>query len=207
MAGSWGTVRPVPSGAGDGGSELNETTITVAGNLVSDVEVRRTAKGEAMARFRLASTSSRYDRDRGHWVDGDTTYWNVTAWRRAAENASVSLAKGHPVVVFGRMRQRTVDRPVGEGGRTVSVTYHDIEALHFGQDLTRCRSVFQRSPIGPQSSELRSGQAGEADGPGRSDPGGAGSGSLPGEARPSGSVPVGEEGSAGEPARDRSRVA
>ncbi len=157
-------VRPVPNGAGDGGNRMNETTITVAGNLVNDVDLRRTAKGDAVARFRLASTSSRFDRDRGHWVEGETTYWNVTAWRRAAENASASLAKGHPVVVFGRVRQRTVDRPAGEGSRTMQVTYTDLEALHFGQDLTRCRSVYQRAPIGPQSSELRTGTTGDGSG-------------------------------------------
>jgi single-strand DNA-binding protein len=131
---------------------MNETTITVSGNLVSDVDFRVTSRGDALARFRLASTPTRYDQGSGRWVDGNTAYWNVTAWRRAAENARASLAKGLPVVVQGRVRQRTVDREVpGVPGATMPVTFTDLEAQHFGLDLSRCRAVYQRAPIGPQT--------------------------------------------------------
>lgn len=126
--------------------------MTVSGNLVSDVDFRVTTRGDALARFRVASTTKRYDRSSGQWLDGDTTYWNVTAWRRAAENAAKSLAKGHPVLVHGKVRQRTVDRAVaGASGATMAVTFTDLEAVSFGLDLTRCRAQFQRAPIGPQT--------------------------------------------------------
>ena len=134
---------------------MNEPTLVVAGNLVSDVEFRLTARGDAMARFRVASTAKRYDRASGRWQDGDTSYWNVTAWRRAAENARDSLFKGVPVVVHGRVRQRTVDRQVPDSpGVTMSVTFTDLEAVHFGLDLTRCQAEFRRATIGPQTSDL-----------------------------------------------------
>ncbi len=132
---------------------MYETTITIAGNLVSDVDFRTTTRGDSLARFRVASTMKRYDRASGGWTDGDTIYWTVTAWRRAAENARDSLAKGLPVMVHGRVRQRTVDRPVAEApGVSVPITFTDVEALHFGLDLSRCRASFQRAPIGPQTS-------------------------------------------------------
>ena len=133
---------------------MYETTVTVFGNLVSDVDFRVTTRGDGLARFRVASTTQRYDRASGKWLDGDTCYWNITAWRRAAENARESLFKGVPVVVHGKVRQRTVDRPVPEApGVTMSVTFTDIEAVHFGLDLSRCRAVFQRAPIGPQTGD------------------------------------------------------
>lgn len=136
------------------GGVMNETMMTVSGNLVSDVEFRVTTRGDALARFRVASTIKRYDRASGRWLDGDTTYWNVTAWRRAAENAAKSLAKGHPVLVHGRVRQRTVDREVaGAPGATMAVTFTDLEAVSFGLDLSRCRAQFQRAPIGPQTGQ------------------------------------------------------
>jgi single-strand DNA-binding protein len=131
---------------------MNETIITVSGNLVSDVDFKVTGRGDALARFRLASTVTRYDRASGRWLDGDTAYWNVTAWRRAAENARASLARGMPVVLQAKVRQRTVDREVpGSSGTTMPVTFTDLEAVHFGLDLSRCRAVFQRAPIGPQT--------------------------------------------------------
>jgi single-strand DNA-binding protein len=167
---------------------MNDTTITVSGNLVTDVELRTTARGDSLARFRMASTSTRYDRASGRWVDGDTTFWNVTAWRRAAENAAASLAKGQPVMVHGRIRQRTVDREVpGAPGVTVPTTFTDLEATHLGLDLSRCRAVYQRAPIGPQTDDLRpaaeragAGLAGAGDAAGdvagAGDSGGAGQG-------------------------------
>jgi single-strand DNA-binding protein len=134
---------------------MGEITVIVTGNLVSDVAFQVTPRGDALARFRVASTARRLDRASGRWVDGDTTYWNVTAWRRAAENARESLAQGHPVVVTGRLRQHTVDRQVeGAPGASLPVVYTDIEAISFGLDLTRCRARFMRAPIGPQTSEL-----------------------------------------------------
>jgi single-strand DNA-binding protein len=149
---------------------MNETTITLAGNLVTDVDLRTTSRGDAMARFRLASTATRYDRASGRWVDGETTYWNVTAWRRVAQNAHASLAKGQPVVVQGRLRQRTVDRQVAEApGVTIPVTFTDVEALHLGLDLARCRAQFVRAPIGPQTGELA--EVDEAGGTADGDPG------------------------------------
>lgn len=151
-AGNSGSVwRAAPGGGAANGGMMNETMMTVAGNLVSDVDFRTTVRGDALARFRVASTVRRYDRPSGRWLDGDTAYWNVTAWRRAAENAAQSLAKGHPVVVHGKVRQRTVDREVpGAPGTTMAVTFTDLEVVSFGLDLTRCRAQYQRAPIGPQ---------------------------------------------------------
>jgi single-strand DNA-binding protein len=82
-------------------------------------------------------------------------------WRRAADNAAASLAKGQPVVVHGRIKQRTVDRDVPSApGVTMAVTFTDIEASHFGLDLSRCRAQYERAPIGPQTSELAAPVAG-----------------------------------------------
>ncbi len=149
---------------------MNETMVTVSGNVVSDVEAKVTARGDAVVRFRVASTVRRYDRVTSTWSDGDTAYWNVTAWRRPAQNAAASLAKGHPVVVQGRIRQRTVDRPVPEApGVTVPVTYTDLEAISFGLDLSRCQATFQRAPIGPQTADA-AGPAQVGEGSGAADP-------------------------------------
>jgi single-strand DNA-binding protein len=168
---------------------MYETLMTVSGNLVSDVDFRVTPRGDALARFRVASTVTRYDRASGQWIDGDTAYWNVTAWRRAAENAAESLAKGHPVVVHGKVRQRTVDREVaGAPGVTMAVTFTDLEAVSFGLDLTRCRAQYQRAPIGPQTGGDRDGQVGPASG----ELGHAGVGEVSVTGDPTGAAPADE---------------
>ena len=181
--------------------------MTVAGNLVSDVDFRTTARGDALARFRVASTTRRYDRASGRWLDGDTAYWNVTAWRRAAENAAHSLAKGHPVVVHGKVRQRTVDRDVpGAPGTTMAVTFTDLEVVSFGLDLTRCRAQFQRAPIGPQISPVGSPEPTQQE-PAAAAPAGGGAAVLAGPDPVGGGGAVGGEagpsgGGVGGPATD-----
>ncbi len=42
---------------------LNETFVTVVGNLVDDPKLRTLEAGQDLASFRIASTSRRFDRD------------------------------------------------------------------------------------------------------------------------------------------------
>ena len=50
--------------------------------------------------------------------------------------------EGMPVVVYGRMRSREVERPCGDGSHTVR--YQDIEAYAVGRDLARGTADFTR---------------------------------------------------------------
>jgi single-strand DNA-binding protein len=71
---------------------MNDTTITVSGNLVDEPELKFTPSGTAVARFRVASTPRYQDRD-GQWKDGDTLFLTRNAWRQLAENTAESLRK------------------------------------------------------------------------------------------------------------------
>lgn len=73
------------------------------GRLTADVELRYSAKGTAVASLRLAFNSRRRD-EQGNWSDGDTFYVRATVFGRLAENAAESFAKGHEVVVSGRLK-------------------------------------------------------------------------------------------------------
>lgn len=123
---------------------MNETMVTVVGNVVSDPTLRVTSGGVKVTSFRLASTERRYDRGVGGWCDGDTIYWSVSCWRRSAENVADSLAKGQPVVVHGRLRERAYEV---EGQRRTSL---EIEATTVGHDLSRGVARFRKAvPSGP----------------------------------------------------------
>jgi len=81
-----------------------DTTITVAGNLTADPELRYTATGVPVAAFTVAASRRVYDSDSGQWKDGDTLFLRCSAWRDLAEHAAESLTKGMRVVVTGRFR-------------------------------------------------------------------------------------------------------
>ena len=110
---------------------MNETTMTIIGNLVDAPKLRRTKNGHCVANFRVASTPRRFDREKGEWVDGTTLFVTVSAWRALGENAYRSLHKGMPVIVHGRYYQREYEQ--NEALRTA----YELDATAVGPDLTR----------------------------------------------------------------------
>lgn len=124
---------------------MNETLVTIVGNVASDVRDAQTDNGTRVASFRLASTSRRFDRGRGGWVDGETVYLSVTCWRRLAENVVASVGRGDPLVVTGRLRIREYGDP---DSRSLSV---EVDATAVGHDLSRGTSAFRRTPRGDRS--------------------------------------------------------
>ncbi|WP_282696740.1 single-stranded DNA-binding protein [Streptomyces sp. CC208A] len=117
---------------------MNDTTVTLVGNVATAVEYRDTVAG-AVARFRFAVTARRWDRERAVWVDGATSFYTVSAWRTLGANLAASVSVGEPLVVHGRLKVREDER---EGQRK---TFVDIDALAVGHDLTRGTSAFRRT--------------------------------------------------------------
>jgi len=117
---------------------VNDTVITVLGNVGSDIRQVVTAKGALLTSFRLASTPRWSDKQTGEWVDGTTTWYSVVAGRNLADNVAASLDKGDPVLVHGRLRTVAWERD-GRTGETL-----EIEALSVGPDLNRGRATYRR---------------------------------------------------------------
>ncbi|CAN5293049.1 hypothetical protein BH09ACT3_BH09ACT3_13700 [soil metagenome] len=114
-------------------------TITLTGLVATTPRHLITSEGLPITSFRLASTQRRFDRTESRWVDGDTNWYTITAFRQLAINAAGSVAKGERVVVTGRLRIR--DWSVGEKvGTTV-----EIDADAIGHDLSWGSTVFTRS--------------------------------------------------------------
>lgn len=113
---------------------MNDTMITFHGWTGSEVR-HRTAKDVSVATVRVAATP-RIKKD-GEWVDGETTWYSVTAWRTLADHLRDSLRKGDPVIVHGRLRTETW---VPEDGPASTTLY--VDALLVGHDLSRGISHF-----------------------------------------------------------------
>jgi single-strand DNA-binding protein len=107
-----------------------DTQITIVGNLVDDPELRFTPNGQAVAKFRIASTPRFLDRQSNEWKDGESLFLTCNVWRQAAENCAESLQRGMRVIVQGRLKQRSYETREGEK-RTV----YEIEADEVGPSL------------------------------------------------------------------------
>jgi single-strand DNA-binding protein len=123
---------------------MNETFVTLAGWLGSDVTLRQ-ASGVPVASFRVASTPRRYQRKTDTWADGDTQWFSVNAWRGLAENCDVSLRRGDPVVVHGKLSAHAWTNKAG-----LEVTTFEVEAAFVAHDLNRGTTAFTRRRSGPQ---------------------------------------------------------
>ncbi len=127
-----------PTRFGGEGMRMNDTWVTVVGNAATAAALKTTPTGVPVVRFRLAATSRRFDREGGQWVDGETSFYSVRAWRSLARNVASSLAIGDPLIVQGRLRVRDEQR---DGQRWVTA---EIDAVSAGHDLGWGTSAFRR---------------------------------------------------------------
>ncbi|MDP5225636.1 MULTISPECIES: single-stranded DNA-binding protein [Arthrobacter] len=114
-------------------------SITIRGFVAGDVRPGTTNGGVNTASFRMGSTDRHYDRATQQWVDGETNWFTVQAYRQLAGNIAGSLKKGQRVVVMGRLKLRQWEND--------GKTYHSaqIEAESIGHDLSWGTANYQRN--------------------------------------------------------------
>ncbi len=160
--GGRGHRRVCPHGAGPAPTEVlvNETHVTVVGNLVADPVLRVTPGEREVAGFRLASTVRRYDAELGRSVDVRTSFYSVSCWGYLARNVAESLRKGERVVVTGRLDVREY-----AGDDKVLRTSVDVVADAVGHDLTYGTSRFTKVRRGVAAATTEEAEEAAPDGP------------------------------------------
>lgn len=89
-------------------------TITIAGRLGEDPNLRYTQAGKAVANLRLAH--SKRKQVNGEWVDDGPTLWlDVTCWEGRAERITEQARKGDEILVTGRLAVREHDGKLYHG--------------------------------------------------------------------------------------------
>lgn len=80
--------------------------ITVRGFVATEPKSSTTPGGTGTASFRLGSTARWFDRSNDVWVDGNTNWFSVQAFRHLAGNIGCSVKKGQRVIVVGKLKLR-----------------------------------------------------------------------------------------------------
>ena len=115
--------------------------VTVVGLVATTPRHLVTQDGLPITSFRLASSHRKFDRKENKWVDGETNWFTVTAFRQLAINSAGSVAKGDGVIVSGKLRVRDWDNGERAG------TSVEIEADGLGHDMSWGSSVFTRTVL------------------------------------------------------------
>lgn len=119
---------------------MNETQITVVGNLTADPELRYTQNGVAVAGFTIASTPRNFDRQANEWKDGEAMFLRASVWKEFAEHVAGSLTKGMRVIAQGHLKQRSYqDR---EGNQRTAI---ELEVTEIGPSLRYATAQVTRS--------------------------------------------------------------
>ena len=87
---------------------------TIVGNLVKDPEAKDFGPNKNVTNIRVACSDSIPD-GKGGWKDGDTAYYNVSAWRNLAKYMASTLKK----VVLYRDWETMVEIGKNIGGESV----------------------------------------------------------------------------------------
>ena len=97
-----------------------DNTVTVAGNITRDPELRFTQSGTAVTSFDLAWNRRRKDQE------DEVSFFDVSCFRQLAENVSESLHKGDRVVVYGHIQQRRWENADGDRRSKVELLADDV---------------------------------------------------------------------------------
>ena len=104
---------------------INQIPMTIMGNIVKDLDPKRTAGGKTVITFRVAQTSS--TERNGKWEDGETTFIRCVAYGALADHMIASgIRKGTRVIVTGRFVQRDWQTETGEKRSSFELNADDI---------------------------------------------------------------------------------
>jgi single-strand DNA-binding protein len=120
-------------------------SLTVAGNLVADPEIRHTNSGIAQASFRIG-VNRRYQSG-GEWKQ-ETTFLSCVCWSDLAESVGENLQKGQRVVVHGRVTQREFEARDGSKKSVVEIAVEEL-----GVSLKASRKADATARVAPAPSQ------------------------------------------------------
>lgn len=105
--------------------------VILMGNLTRDVELRTTPGGQSVGNFSLAVSRSWKGQD-GQQQE-QTSFINCVAWGKVGEIIEQYTSKGTPLLVSGRLDQRSYEDKDGNKRQAVEVVVEDFNFIGGGR--------------------------------------------------------------------------
>lgn len=111
-------------------------SITIAGHLGADPEVRFTPSGNKVTTLRVACNSRRSGKE-------ETIWWKVTLWGDSFDKLIPHFKKGSPIVVMGEMSKPEMftDRE-GKSQISLNIVAYNISFSPFGRSEKKSDSSY-----------------------------------------------------------------
>jgi single-strand DNA-binding protein len=104
---------------------MPDNTITIAGNITRDPELKFLNSGQASVKLSVAVNRRWQNRQTQEWEER-VSFFEVVAYGPLAENAANSLTKGTRVLVTGRLEQRSWETPDGDKRSVIEINADEI---------------------------------------------------------------------------------
>ncbi len=108
----------------------NLNKVFLLGNLTRDPELRHTAQGTSVANFSIAVNRT-YKGNDGDFKK-ETSYFNIIVWGKTGENCAKFLTKGRPVLVEGRLQNRSYETQDGQKRTVTEIIAENVQFLGSG---------------------------------------------------------------------------
>ena len=104
--------------------------VTLMGNLTRDIDLRTTPNGQSVGNFSLAVSRS-WKNQNGEQQEA-TSFINCVAWGKPGEIIAQYLKKGDPLLISGRLDQRSYEDKDGNKRQAVEVNVEDFNFIGGG---------------------------------------------------------------------------
>lgn len=105
--------------------------VILMGNLTRDPETRSVSSGQTVTNFSLAVSRSWKGQD--GQTQEQTSFINCVAWGKPGEIIAQYVNKGNPLLVSGRLDQRSYDDKDGNKRQAVEVVVEDFNFVSGGR--------------------------------------------------------------------------
>lgn len=105
---------------------MSDPITTIVGNLASDIDLRFTQSGDAVANFLVAHNTRRFNKQTNAWEDGDALFMRCAIWKQAAENMANSLTKGQRIIVTGKLIQQNFEDRDGNKRSSIQMVAEEV---------------------------------------------------------------------------------
>ena len=116
---------------------MSLNSVNIMGNLTRDPEMKFTPSGKPVCNLSIANNRN-YTKN-GEKVT-EVSYFDVEVWGVSAENCAKYLAKGHGIIVEGRLRQDRWEKD----GKTQSRVRITANSIHF---LPKKQNAAEPQPV------------------------------------------------------------
>jgi len=104
-------------------NDLNQTSLE--GNITKDPESRSTPNGTLISTFSIAT--NRYFKNGDEATERETSFFEIEAWGKLAENCITLAHKGRGCRIFGRLKQERWIGPDGKPRSKIILVAKEIE--------------------------------------------------------------------------------